>query len=246
MKKIFSILALSIIFSIIIKFNYIQGKSVNVDKVIVSALNSVEADLFSSSFDFKVQLNSKLDSADIKEMIKNMAADLSLNNKSLEWSENYSDSQGQIYVRGQDESGIIVTIKGDMAFYNKEKRKNHLAMNFYNDKAIDLEETKNRVNKVFLSYKLKPQISMYIIGTINKKFNDSELKQIENKILEEYIVNNTDVETKEKVFAYSPTDGKSETIDKDAANINVTFNYSSEDKKTYIYIETKSRGEAKW
>lgn len=241
MKKIISILIISIILSLIIKWNFIQGQAITVNQMMASALNSAGADIFSTSLNVWGRLNEKFGKSEMEHIVENIEKDLSIRKDSLDINKNYSDSLFQILARSQDFEGSIITVKIESLSSKGGNKENTLMVDVFHDGMFDVEKTADKIEKLFSLLKIQPNVNTCMVGTIKKKLSDDIGTNIERRVLSKFnaeYVKRSGLGGRRCVYAYSPIIDDSVQVENKAVNINFAYRYSSEEKKTYMWIAT--------
>jgi hypothetical protein len=241
MKKIISILTISIILSLVIKWDCIQGKSITVGQTMVSALNSAGANVFSTSINAIGKIDGELGKREIECLIESVVKDFGLYKDSLDISKDYSDNLLQILARGQDSEGSIVTIKIDSDLSKNSAKENTLMIEIFHDGTFDIEKTDRKIRELYLKLKSEPHINTCMVGTIDEKLSEEKGAKIEKIVLNNFgahLVKGTGWGGKSYIYAYSPIVNNSARIGREEVNINFAYRYSSEENKTYMWIAT--------
>ena len=241
MKKIISILTISIILSLLIKWDCIQGKSMTLGQYMASSLNSVGADVFSTSINALGKLDEKLGKPEMEFIVESLEIDLGLDKDSLDINKDYSDNLLRMLARGEDSEGSIVTIKVDSDLTEESHKENNLMIEIFHDGILDIEKTENKIQGLYSKLKSKAQINTCMVGTSDEKLSDEKGVEIEKKVLNSFgahLVKGTGWGAKNYIYAYSPIVDNSIRIGREEVNINFAYRYSPEERKTYMWIAT--------
>ena len=241
MKKIISILCISLLLSLSIKWDCIQGKSLSVNQTIISAFKSTDSDIISSNINIWGEFKGKLEITQMENMAKNIAKSLSIQNDSIKISKNYSDSLRQVMLRGQDEDESILTIKLDSLLFKDGKEENYLMVDVFHDGQCNLDSINSKLDEIYLKYNCRPHYNTCVTGTFDGKVSDQKSRKLEQSTLKHFgakFVEGIRDRGVVSVSAYSPSISRNIKVGKNLINVNFAMRYNDQEDKTYMWIAT--------
>ena len=240
MRKIISILFISLLLSLTIKWDCIQGKSLSVNQTIVSAFKSNDSNIISSNINVWGEFEANYGLTEMENMANNIAEFLSMDNHSMKISKNYSDSLRQVMLRGQDNDGRIITIKLD-SLLEDGKHENYMMVDVFYDGEFNLDSINSKFEQLYLEYNCKPHFNTCVTGALDGKVSDENSLKIEQstlKILGAKFVEGIRDRGVVSVCAYSPLINKDIKVGKNLINVNFAMRYNDQEDKTYMWIAT--------
>ncbi len=176
MKKIISILTISLLLSLSIKWDCIQGKSLTVNERIISVFKLAKSEIISSSINVWGEYKKDLDITQMENMARSVADSMNLDIKSVQVSKDCSDSLKQVLLKGKDDMESIITVKLESLLEEDDKSENYLSIDVYHDGEFDMDIMSNRIKQVYTRYESTSHINTCVIGIFDGKSIDRQAK----------------------------------------------------------------------
>lgn len=176
MKKIISILTISLLLSLTIKWDCIQDETLTVNERIVSVFKLAKSDIISSSINAWGEYKKDLDLTQMENMTRSVADYLNIDIKTVQVSKDCSDSLRQVMLKGKNDMESMITVKIESLLQEDNKFENYLSIDVYHDGEFNMDMMSGRMRKVYIKYEITPHFNTCVVGTFEGKIADRQAK----------------------------------------------------------------------